>query len=83
MKKMVKKFRYTCLSNLWTNITVPFWSMAENTKHPTQKPEELISILIKASSNEGDLIFDPFVGSGTTCVVSKKIKKKVYRFRKK
>ena len=50
--------------------------MPENTGHPTQKPEELISILIKASSNENDLILDPFVGSGTTCVVSKKLKRR-------
>ena len=71
-----KKFRNTYLSNLWTDIVVPFWSMPENTGHPTQKPEELISILIKASSNENDLILDPFVGSGTTCVVSKKLKRR-------
>lgn len=66
-------FRLTYPSNLWTDITVPFWSMPENTDHPTQKPEKLIAKLILASSNEGDVVFDPFLGSGTTSVVAKKL----------
>ena len=49
--------------------------MPENTPHPTQKPEKLIAKLILASSDEGDLVFDPFLGSGTTSVVSKKLKR--------
>lgn len=68
-----EKYRMTCPSNIWTDITVPFWSMPENTEHPTQKPEKLIAKLILASSNPGDLVLDPFVGSGTTCVVAKKL----------
>ena len=67
------KVRYTAPSNIWTDITVPFWSMPENTEHPTQKPEKLIAKLILASSNAGDMVFDPFVGSGTTAVVAKKL----------
>ncbi|MCB0730098.1 MAG: site-specific DNA-methyltransferase [Ignavibacteriae bacterium] len=66
-------FRLTHPSNLWTDITVPFWSMPENTDHPTQKPEKLIAKIILASSNKGDFIFDPFLGSGTTAVVAKKL----------
>ncbi|MFZ4660179.1 MAG: DNA-methyltransferase [Caldilineaceae bacterium] len=66
-------YRLTHPSNLWTDIAVPFWSMPENTDHPTQKPEKLIAKLILASSKPGDFIFDPFVGSGTTCVVAKKL----------
>lgn len=66
-------FRLTHPSNLWTDITVPFWSMPENTDHPTQKPEKLIAKLVLASSNPGDVILDPFVGSGTTSVVAKKL----------
>jgi site-specific DNA-methyltransferase (adenine-specific) len=66
-------FRDTHPSNLWTDITIPFWSMPENTDHPTQKSEKLIAKLILASSNPGDRIFDPFVGSGTTAVVAKKL----------
>jgi site-specific DNA-methyltransferase (adenine-specific) len=50
--------------------------MPENTSHPTQKPEKLIAKLILASSQEGDFIFDPFVGSGTSCVVAKKLNRK-------
>lgn len=69
-------FRNTHPSNVWDDITIPFWSMKENTAHPTQKPEKLIARLILASSNEGDLILDPFSGSGTTCVVAKKLKRK-------
>ena len=63
----------TSPSNIWTDISVPFWSMPENTCHPTQKPEKLIAKLILASSNQGDLVFDPFVGSGTTAVTAKKL----------
>lgn len=66
-------FRDTCPSNFWDDITIPFWSMPENTAHPTQKPEKLIAKLILASSNAGDTVFDPFLGSGTTAVVAKKL----------
>jgi site-specific DNA-methyltransferase (adenine-specific) len=68
-----KKYRLTYPSNLWTDITVPFWSMPENTDHPTQKPEKLLAKIILASSKEGDFVFDPFLGSGTTSVVAKKL----------
>ncbi|MBW5411147.1 site-specific DNA-methyltransferase, partial [Brachyspira hampsonii] len=66
-------FRDTCPSNFWDDISVPYWSMSENTAHPTQKPEKLIAKLILASSNANDFIFDPFLGSGTTSVVAKKL----------
>ena len=69
-------YRLTHPSNLWTDITIPFWSMPENTDHPTQKPEKLIAKLILASSKPGDFVFDPFFGSGTTCVVAKKLNRK-------
>lgn len=66
-------FRVTHPSNLWTDISVPFWSMPENTEHPTQKPEKLIAKLILASSKPCDVVLDPFLGSGTTSVVAKKL----------
>lgn len=66
-------FRLTHPSNLWTDITVPFWSMPENTSHPTQKPEKLLAKIILASSREGEIVLDPFLGSGTTSVVAKKL----------
>lgn len=68
-----KKYRLTHPSNIWTDISIPFWSMPENTPHPTQKPEKLIAKLILASSNPGDVVFDPFLGSGTTSVTAKKL----------
>ena len=67
------RFRTTFPSNFWNDISVPFWSMPENTDHPTQKPEKLIAKLILASSREGDVVFDPFLGSGTTAVAAKKL----------
>jgi site-specific DNA-methyltransferase (adenine-specific) len=67
------RHRLTYPSNLWTDITVPFWSMPENTDHPTQKPEKLMAKLILASSEPEDVVFDPFLGSGTTAVVAKKL----------
>lgn len=66
-------FRLTCPSNFWDDISIPFWSMPENTDHPTQKPEKLYAKLVLASSKEGDLVFDPFLGSGTASVVAKKL----------
>jgi site-specific DNA-methyltransferase (adenine-specific) len=66
-------FRDTHPSNLWTDISVPFWSMPENTDHPTQKPEKLLAKIILASTHEGDRVLDPFAGVGTTIVVAKKL----------
>lgn len=66
-------YRLTYPSNLWSDITIPFWSMPENTDHPTQKPEKLVAKLVLASSNPQDFILDPFLGSGTTAVVAKKL----------
>ena len=66
-------FRITFPSNLWTDISVPFWSMPENTDHPTQKPEKLIAKLLLASSKPGDVVLDPFLGSGTTSIVARKL----------
>ncbi|MBE2220897.1 MAG: site-specific DNA-methyltransferase, partial [Anaerolineae bacterium] len=70
------RYRLTHPSNLWTDLTVPFWSMPENTDHPTQKPEKLLAKIILASSNVGNVIFDPFLGSGTTSVTAKKLQRR-------
>lgn len=67
------EYRLTYPSNIWTDMTIPFWSMRENTDHPTQKPEKLLAKIILASSLPGQLVFDPFLGSGTTSVVAKKL----------
>jgi site-specific DNA-methyltransferase (adenine-specific) len=69
-------FRLTHPSNIWSDITIPFWSMPENTDHPTQKPEKLLAKLILASSRAGEVVFDPFLGSGSTAVVARKLGRK-------
>ena len=50
--------------------------MHEKTAHPTQKPEELLRKIVLASSNPGNLVIDPFLGSGTTAVVAEQLKRK-------
>lgn len=75
-----RKIRFTHPSNIWTDLVVPFWSMPENTEHPTQKPEKLVERIILASSNAGDVVFDPFIGSGTTAVAAKKLKRNFLGF---
>lgn len=67
------KYRETFPSNIWNDITIPFWSMTENTDHPTQKPEKLLAKILLASSDESDFVFDPFIGSGTAAVVASKL----------
>jgi site-specific DNA-methyltransferase (adenine-specific) len=69
-------FRDTFPSNIWNDISVPFWSMPENTDHPTQKPEKLLAKIILACTKKGNIVFDPFLGSGTTAVVAKKLERK-------
>lgn len=66
-------YRITHPSNIWTDKTIPFWSMPENTDHPTQKPEKLVAKVILASSKPNDIVFDPFLGAGTTSVVARKL----------
>jgi len=68
-----ERFRDTYPSNFWDDVTVPYWSMPENTDHPTQKPEKLYARLILASSNPGDVILDPFAGVGTAAVAARKL----------
>tara|TARA_B110000003_G_C16647294_1_gene532596 strand:+ start:355 stop:1131 length:777 start_codon:yes stop_codon:yes gene_type:complete len=59
-------------SDVW-NIPMVSGSFNERTSHPAQYPEKLIERIIKASTNEGDLVLDPFMGSGTTAVVARKL----------
>lgn len=61
--------------NVWNFNRVRF-KMEEYENHPTQKPEKLLERIILASSNEGDLVFDPFGGSFTTSAVAKKLNRK-------
>jgi len=76
IEKGKQSYRDTFPSNIWSDISIPFWSMPENTDHPTQKPEKLIAKIILASTNEGDIVFDPFLGSGSSVVAAKKLGRK-------
>ena len=67
------RFRDTAPSNFWDDISVPYWSMPENTAHPTQKPEKLMAKLILASCPPGGVVLDPFLGSGSSAVAAKKL----------
>lgn len=67
------KYRLTYPPNIWIDITVPFWSMAENTPHPTQKPEKLVDRCLRPVLKPGDVVLDPFLGSGTTSVIADRI----------
>ena len=55
------------MKSVWT-FTAPKNSEKTFGKHPTQKPVDLLNRIIKASTNEGDVVLDPFLGSGTTAV---------------
>lgn len=61
------------LTDVWNDID--FYAERKTRVHPTQKPLQLIERIIQASSNQGDLVLDPFLGSGTTAVASKKLKR--------
>jgi DNA modification methylase len=65
-------------SDIWTDIPDVKKNSFEYCGHKGQKPERLIERIIKASSNPGDLIFDPFIGSGTTAVAALKLGRHFY-----
>jgi len=69
-----KRVRWTGLGNVWC-YTAPFWASKDKQIHPSQKPLMLIERLILLSSNEGDVVLDPFSGSGVTAIVCKKLKR--------
>ena len=62
------------VQNIWTDIRMTK-SGAERLGYPTQKPEALLERIIKASSNEGDVVLDPFCGCGTTIAVAERLKR--------
>lgn len=84
IKKVKHKFNYSIMKDLnggkqmkdvWeTSLTKP--SEKKCGKHPTQKPVEILKRIILASTDEGDLILDPFNGSGTTGIVASRLKRK-------
>jgi len=64
------------LQNLWDDINPIHSKSAERLGYPTQKPVALLERIIKASSNEGGIVLDPFCGCGTTIVAAEKLKRK-------
>lgn len=64
------------MTEVWTDIDKVKRDGKEKTGYPTQKPEELLERIISASSNEGDIVLDCFAGSGTSLIVSEKLKRK-------
>lgn len=84
LKKAKHRFNYSLMKEMnggkqmkdvWeTSLVKP--SEKKNGKHPTQKPKELLNKIILSSTDEGDIILDPFSGSGTTGVVAKLLNRK-------
>lgn len=72
-KIYLDEYRGQAINNLWTEISTLKGNNSEITNYPTQKPEELLARIIEMASNPGDLVFDCFMGSGTTQVVSMKL----------
>jgi site-specific DNA-methyltransferase (adenine-specific) len=64
------------IDDTWTDINMINPAAKERLGYPTQKPEALLERIIKASSNEGDLILDPFCGCGTTVAVAQRLKRR-------
>jgi adenine-specific DNA-methyltransferase len=72
-KRFLKDAKGTPLTDLWDSVNRISPTSGERLNYPTQKPEALLSRVIKASSNEGDLVLDCFCGSGTTAAVAEKL----------
>ena len=64
------------ISNIWTDINQINPAARERLGYPTQKPEALLERIIKASSNEGDVVLDAFCGCGTAMAVAHQLKRK-------
>ncbi len=61
-------------TDVW-KISLVSGNSLERTEHPAQYPEELIERIVKVGTNKGDLVLDPFMGSGTTAVVAKRLER--------
>jgi len=73
LKRYESEYEGTALQDIWTDISKIHNQSTEQLNYPTQKPEALTERIIKASSNEGDLVADFFCGSGTTAAVAEKL----------
>ncbi|WP_415752151.1 site-specific DNA-methyltransferase [Helicobacter pylori] len=75
-KIFLDKYEGQEISNLWLDISIVNPMAIEQEDFQTQKPEKLLERIIKASSNENSIVCDFFAGSGTTCAVAHKLKRK-------
>ncbi|WQZ66815.1 site-specific DNA-methyltransferase [Helicobacter pylori] len=75
-KIFLDKYEGQEISNLWLDISIVNPMAIEQEDFQTQKPEKLLERIIKASSNENSIVLDFFAGSGTTCAVAHKMKRK-------
>ena len=76
LKRYVSEYEGTPLQDIWTDLNKIHNQSAEQLRYPTQKPEAILERIIRASSNEGDLVADFFCGSGTTLAVAEKLGRK-------
>ncbi len=76
IKNYLHEGKGVLFDNIWTDIQVINSQAAERLGYPTQKPEALLERIIKASSNEGDVVLDPFCGCGTAVAVAQKLNRK-------
>ena len=76
LKRYLDEMKGTVVSNVWTDIP-PINSQAqERLGYPTQKPEALLERVLNASSNEGDIVLDPFCGCGTAVAVAERLRRR-------
>lgn len=76
LKLYLDEMRGTPISDLWDDIAPINSQSPERVNYPTQKPEALLERLVRASSNEGDIVLDCFCGSGTTAAVAEKLRRR-------
>jgi len=73
LKRYLDEMSGTLLGNVWTDINPINSQAAERLGYPTQKPLALLERIINASSNEGDVVLDPFCGCGTAVHAAQKL----------
>jgi DNA modification methylase len=76
VKRYLDELKGLPCQTLWTDIYPVNSQAKEKIGYPTQKPEALLERIIKASSKEGDIVLDPFMGGGTTIAVADKLKRR-------
>ena len=73
LKRYLNEQKGAIVGNVWSDIQLVAAHARERTGYPTQKPLALLERIIKASSNEGDMVLDPFCGCATACVAADKL----------